>query len=181
MAIKKFGPCPASWLAAISRRQRLFKRTSGIAVIVSACGVDSSRDFEDADTACCPWHTVPFTVFAMQAISCPRLLLVLTAIAAGIFTTGCAVPAQSASGAAQKRPNIIFIFSDDHASRAISAYGSKINKTPHIDRIANEGMRFDHCLVTNSICGPSRAVILTGKYSHKNGFFRNGNRLTVGR
>ena len=116
----------------------------------------------------------------MQAISCPRLLLVLTAIAAGIFTTGCAVPAQPASGAAQKRPNIIFIFSDDHASRAISAYGSKINKTPHIDRIANEGMRFDHCLVTNSICGPSRAVILTGKYSHKNGFFRNGNRFDGG-
>ncbi len=70
-------------------------------------------------------------------------------------------------------PNIIFIFSDDHASQAISAYGSTINQTPHIDRIAREGMRFDNCLVTNSICGPSRATILTGKYSHANGFYTN--------
>lgn len=75
------------------------------------------------------------------------------------------------------QPNIVFIFSDDHASQAISAYGSKINSTPNIDRIANEGMRFDRCLVTNSICGPSRAVILTGKYSHLNGFRQNGNRF----
>jgi arylsulfatase A-like enzyme len=79
-----------------------------------------------------------------------------------------------------KRPNIIFIFTDDHAAHAISAYGSKINKTPNIDRIAAEGMRFDNCLVTNAICGPSRACILTGKYSHKNGFFRNGNRFDGG-
>ena len=70
-------------------------------------------------------------------------------------------------------PNIIFIFTDDHASKAISAYGSKINQTPNIDRIADQGMRFDNCLVTNSICGPSRATILTGKYSHKNGFYTN--------
>lgn len=77
--------------------------------------------------------------------------------------------------AAQKRPNIVFIFSDDHAYQAISAYGSKINQTPNIDRIANAGMRFDRALVCNSICGPSRAAILTGKYSHANGFFRNGN------
>jgi hypothetical protein len=51
---------------------------------------------------------------------------------------------------AEKRPNIVFIFTDDHAAHAISAYGSKINKTPHIDRIAREGMRFDNCLVTNA-------------------------------
>ncbi len=76
-----------------------------------------------------------------------------------------------------EQPNIVFIFSDDHASQAISAYGSKINSTPNIDRIANEGMRFDRCLVTNSICGPSRAVILTGKYSHLNGFRQNGDRF----
>ncbi len=75
------------------------------------------------------------------------------------------------------KPNIVFIFSDDHAYQAISAYGSTVNKTPNIDRIANAGMRFDRCLVTNSICGPSRAVILTGKYSHLNGFFQNGNRF----
>ncbi|MBT3468322.1 MAG: sulfatase-like hydrolase/transferase, partial [Opitutae bacterium] len=76
-----------------------------------------------------------------------------------------------------KRPNILFMFTDDHSPLAISAYGSKINKTPHMDRIAREGMRFDNCLVTNSICGPSRAVILTGKYSHINGFLTNGNRF----
>lgn len=67
------------------------------------------------------------------------------------------------------RPNILFIFSDDHAYQAISAYGSKINETPNIDRIANAGIRFDRAVVTNSICAPSRAVILTGKYSHVNG------------
>lgn len=77
-------------------------------------------------------------------------------------------------------PNIVFIFSDDHANKAISAYGSPYIKTPNIDRIAVEGMRFDRCLVTNSICGPSRAVILTGKYSHLNGFRQNGNRFDGG-
>src|SRR5882757_9328485 len=76
------------------------------------------------------------------------------------------------AGAAD-RPNILLIISDDHACQAIGAYGSKVNQTPHIDRIANEGMRFDRCYVTNSLCGPSRACILTGKYSHKNGFATN--------
>lgn len=74
------------------------------------------------------------------------------------------------------RPNIIFIMSDDHAYQAISAYGdrfAKVAPTPNIDRIAQNGMRFDRCLVTNSICGPSRATILTGKYSHLNGFLQN--------
>jgi arylsulfatase A-like enzyme len=71
------------------------------------------------------------------------------------------------------RPNILFIFSDDHAYQAVSAYGFHLNTTPNIDRIAREGMRFDRCLVTNSLCGPSRAAILTGKYSHLNGFFDN--------
>lgn len=68
-----------------------------------------------------------------------------------------------------KTPNILFIMSDDHAAHAISCYGSKINCTPNIDRIANEGMRFENCFCTNSICAPSRAVILTGKYNHLNG------------
>ena len=71
---------------------------------------------------------------------------------------------------AADRPNILFIMSDDHAYQAISAYGSNRNKTPNIDRLAKDGMRFDRAFVTNSICGPSRAVILTGKYSHLNGF-----------
>jgi arylsulfatase A-like enzyme len=59
--------------------------------------------------------------------------------------------------------------SDDHAAHAISAYGSKINQTPNIDRLAKEGVRFNHCFAVNSICTPSRAAILTGKYSHING------------
>jgi arylsulfatase A-like enzyme len=75
--------------------------------------------------------------------------------------------------AAVEQPNILFIFSDDHAYQAVSAYGSGLNKTPNIDRLATEGVRFDRCYVTNSLCGPSRACILTGKYSHKNGFCTN--------
>ena len=78
---------------------------------------------------------------------------------------------------AQKKPNIVIIVSDDHAYQTISAYGSKLMETPNIDRIANEGVRFDKAYVTNSICGPSRAVILTGKYSHKNGFKDNENSI----
>ena len=68
-----------------------------------------------------------------------------------------------------KQPNILFIMADDHAAHAISAYGSRINQTPNLDRIANGGMRFDNCFCTNSICTPSRAVILTGTHSHVNG------------
>ena len=67
------------------------------------------------------------------------------------------------------RPNILFIFSDDHAEHAISAYGSKVNKTPHLDRLAADGARFTNSFVTNSICTPSRATLLTGQYSHRNG------------
>src|SRR5262245_16382384 len=67
------------------------------------------------------------------------------------------------------RPNIIFIMSDDHAAHAISAYGSRVNQTPNLDRLAREGMRFRNTFATNSICTPSRAVILTGQYSHLNG------------
>jgi arylsulfatase A-like enzyme len=66
-------------------------------------------------------------------------------------------------------PNIIFIMTDDHAFQAISAYGSELIETPNIDKLAEEGIRFDQAHVTNSICSPSRAVILTGKFSHLNG------------
>jgi arylsulfatase A-like enzyme len=69
----------------------------------------------------------------------------------------------------QSRPNIIFIMSDDHAAHAISAYGSRVNQTPNIDRLAREGMILRNVFVTNSICTPSRAAILTGQYSHLNG------------
>ena len=96
-----------------------------------------------------------------------RLLLLLMVFAGSL----------NSAVAADKRPNILFIFSDDHAPQAIGAYGSKINQTPHLDRIASEGAVFHNSFCANSICGPSRACILTGKHSHKNGFLRNGNRF----
>ena len=71
------------------------------------------------------------------------------------------------------RPNILFIMSDDHAYQAISAYSDKLIQTPHIDRIGKEGMRFTNASVTNSICAPSRATILTGKHTHLNGKINN--------
>ena len=75
---------------------------------------------------------------------------------------------------AADRPNIVFIFSDDHAVEAISAYsGGRLNHTPNIDRLAKEGMVFENSFCANSICGPSRACILTGKHSHVNGFLSN--------
>ncbi|MBD3386691.1 sulfatase-like hydrolase/transferase [candidate division KSB1 bacterium] len=90
-------------------------------------------------------------------------------------TTGvgvAALPFLRCRSAAPK-PNIVFIMTDDHASHALSCYGSKINKTPNLDRLANEGMQFNNCFCTNSICAPSRATILTGKYSHLNGVIDN--------
>ncbi|MEQ9462462.1 MAG: sulfatase-like hydrolase/transferase, partial [Haliea sp.] len=71
------------------------------------------------------------------------------------------------------RPNIVFIFSDDHAVRAVSAYGDSLVATPNIDRIAASGIRFDRAYVGNAICGPSRATLLTGLHSHANGFYSN--------
>jgi len=71
-------------------------------------------------------------------------------------------------------PNIILIVSDDHAFQAIGAYQSKLIKTPNIDRIGKEGAVMKRAYVTNSVCSPSRAVILTGKYSHINGLRDNG-------
>jgi len=68
----------------------------------------------------------------------------------------------------KERPNIVFIITDDHAYQALSAYDNKLIKTPHIDRLATEGMLFQKAFVTNSICSPSRAVALTGKFSHLN-------------
>jgi arylsulfatase A-like enzyme len=83
------------------------------------------------------------------------------------------------------RPNIVFIMTDDHAAHAISAYGSKVNQTPHLDRLAKEGALFTNVFATNSICTPSRATILTGQYSHLNGvtmFNRfDSSRMTVAR
>ena len=92
------------------------------------------------------------------------------ALLGSILSLGGAAPAP-------KPPNIVFIFSDDHAYQAISAYGDsrRLLDTPNIDRLGREGMRFDRCVVPNSICGPSRASVLTGKYSHRNGFYNNTN------
>ena len=79
----------------------------------------------------------------------------------------------SDKGETKRKPNILFIMSDDHAYQAISAYDDRLIQTPNIDRIANEGMLFTNACVTNSICAPSRAVILTGKHSHLNGKIDN--------
>ena len=70
-----------------------------------------------------------------------------------------------------RRPNIVFVLTDDHAARSIGCYGSVVNETPRIDEIAEHGWRFDNCFVTNSLCTPSRAAILTGTYSHVNGVY----------
>ncbi|MEG1622528.1 MAG: sulfatase [Alistipes sp.] len=74
---------------------------------------------------------------------------------------------------APQRPNIIVIMTDDHTMQAMSCYGSQLVETPNLDRLANEGMLFENCYVSNAISGPSRACILTGKYSHINGFTDN--------
>ncbi len=85
----------------------------------------------------------------------------------GAGTACCAYPAEAAAGS--KRPNILFIMSDDHAAHAISAYDGRLIQTPNLDRLAREGCLFTRVYATNSICTPSRASILTGQYSHVNG------------
>ncbi len=102
-----------------------------------------------------------------------RQFLKTVGLAAGLATLPSCVSGGRASAKATERPNIIFIMTDDHASHAMSCYGSKINKTPNLDRIAKNGMRFENCFCTNSICAPCRAVILTGKHSHINGLKDN--------
>lgn len=93
-----------------------------------------------------------------------------------LLALACLISACSDEPAVIKKPNILFIMSDDHAMQAISAYGHPISKlapTPNIDRLAESGAIFMSNYCTNSICGPSRASILTGKHSHKNGFMKN--------
>ncbi len=88
---------------------------------------------------------------------------------------GCAPVAErpAPSATAGARPNILFIMADDHAWQAVGAYGSRLVKTPHIDRLAAEGIRFDQAFVGNSLCSPSRATLLTGKHSHAHGVRTN--------
>src|SRR5690554_2886400 len=92
--------------------------------------------------------------------------LILPLVLLGMLALGCNT---STEQSAESPPNIIFIMSDDHAYQAVSAYGHGLNETPNIDRLANEGAIFTRATVTNSICAPSRAVILTGKHSFING------------
>jgi len=80
---------------------------------------------------------------------------------------------------AQKKPNVLVIISDDHTMQSIGAYGSRFGVTPHLDKLASEGVLFNRAFVTNSICAPSRAVFLTGKFSHKNGHITNGTRFNA--
>lgn len=103
-----------------------------------------------------------------------KLSLCLTNNVGSAFLLGSLSLLAAIPGWAGERPNIIFIFTDDHASHAVGAYGSVINTTPNIDRLAKEGMLFQNAFVTNSICAPSRAVLLTGKHSHINGQLTNG-------
>lgn len=100
---------------------------------------------------------------------------------AGLGTTAVALPGLFTVGCSKgSKPNIVFIMSDDHAEQAISCYNNKLIQTPNLDRIAEEGVRFENSFVTNSICGPSRATLLTGKYSHKNGFKDHRDRFDGG-
>jgi len=89
--------------------------------------------------------------------------------------------AAARAAAGRPQPNILYIMADDHASHAISAYGSVINRTPNIDRIGQGGVRLTNCFCTNSICTPSRAAILTGQYSNRNGVYTLNDRLDPAR
>ncbi|MDB4583061.1 sulfatase [Draconibacterium sp.] len=94
-----------------------------------------------------------------------KLLNSISLILFGVILFGCGAPQKEEA----QKPNILYIMSDDHAYQAISAYGYGLNETPNIDRLADEGAIFTRATVTNSICAPSRAVLLTGKHSFKNG------------
>jgi arylsulfatase A-like enzyme len=109
----------------------------------------------------------------------------IATLAAALCAATAHAQAPAAPNPAAVRPNIVFIMTDDHAAHAISAYGSKVNRTPNLDRLATEGALFTNVFATNSICTPSRATILTGQYSHLNGvtmFNRfDSTRMTVAR
>ena len=120
-----------------------------------------------------------YTLTMLSPNNAARLLLLLPLLpGSALGSTPC--PTQEADRATAKQPNILFIFSDDHATDAIGAYGGRlagVNPTPRIDELAQSGTLFKRSYCTNSICGPSRAVVLTSKHSHLNGFRKNGNRF----
>ena len=107
----------------------------------------------------------------------PYRFFVRTLLLSTVWPT---VAATAEDAGPSSKPNIVFVLSDDHAAHAVSAYGSRINQTPNIDRLAREGMLFENCFAVNSICAPSRASILTGLYGHVNGVRDNGGRLRPG-
>jgi arylsulfatase A-like enzyme len=113
----------------------------------------------------------------LMKITRPRALVMIRILSAMVL--GLAVlPTRSAAGStslAGSKPNIIFIFSDDHAAQAMGAYGSRFGAdvTPRLDRMAKDGATFENTICGNPICGPSRATLLTGKFSHANRFFSN--------
>ena len=107
----------------------------------------------------------PVTLGSSQLPAC---MLILPFILSGFLWSTSTVFAQSE----QAQPNILFMMADDHAAHALGAYGGRlavVNPTPQLDAIAAEGIRMDQVFVTNSICTPSRATLLTGQYSHTNG------------
>ncbi len=115
------------------------------------------------------------TAFAAYCVA-----IILTSLGTSAAEPASQQAAKGLSPASASRPNIVFIFTDDHAPHAIGAYDGwlkAVNPTPNIDRLASQGMLFRNSFCTNSICGPSRAVIQTGKHSHLNGFKDNGNRF----
>ena len=107
---------------------------------------------------------------ASHGIGRRSLLQGLGGAAAALSLPGCVTPLRATA----RRPNIIFIMTDDHAQAALSSYGNDILKTPNLDRIGAEGVRFTEAFVTNSLCLPSRATYLTGQYSHTHGLMTNG-------
>lgn len=110
-----------------------------------------------------PQRIMNHRIFATKGLAIPLL-----AMGCSSFFASCHIAPEKVA-----RPNILFIMADDHAYQAISAYSSKLIQTPNIDRIAHDGILFQKAYVTNSVCGPSRATILTGKYSHINGYKDN--------
>ena len=126
-----------------------------------------------------PLQATAMTVFRTAA---QTLALILLACA-GAACSKSPAPGQAPATSADQRPNIVFILADDHAAHAISAYhqylryGVKLPRTPNLDRLAGDGMLFVNSFVTNSICGPARATVLTGQYGHINGVMTNSEPL----
>ena len=110
--------------------------------------------------------------------SCVAAVIMMSAMMFSLGPSGSVQAKDNVAGTNSnaQRPNILFLFSDDHAIKSISAYGgplADVAPTPSIDQLARQGAVFLNSFCANSICGPSRATILTGKHSHKNGFMRN--------